>query len=416
MRQQGSRNRFSRFNGGAALEQNFADNSSNYRRMHVPHGVLSALTPGRRRLIAPALTRAADHDWATEVLPSLEPGAAGGAVPSERALARASDWLLRSVPVVMPTETVYGLAAPALDREAVTAIFAIKQRPLDNPLIAHVSGLSQLGLLGIELTPLAHRLASAFWPGPLTLVLPTKSVMPWVTAGLDSIAVRHPRHEFACALIERVGPLAAPSANRSGLPSPTRASHVLQDLNGRVPLIVDGGELEHGLESTVLDVRGTVPVLLRPGALSSEAIEASCGCALRLPHAGGATRSPGMKYRHYSPQAQLWLYPPLASSADATRQLRSDARELRARGRRVAAIVRESIAEVDHVIALPADHRQVARQLFHWLRQLDAQGVEVVLVEGVPQHGLGRAIMDRLQRAATRVWRAGDTVASHGVP
>jgi L-threonylcarbamoyladenylate synthase len=353
------------------------------------------------------LTRAADHDWATEVLPAFEPGAAEGAlrVPGERALASASDWLQRGVPVVIPTETVYGLAAPALDRQAVSAIFAIKQRPLDNPLIAHVSGLEQLGLLGIELSPLAQRLASAFWPGPLTLVLPTKKQMPWVTAGLDSIAVRQPRHDFACALIERVGPLAAPSANRSGLPSPTRASHALQDLQGRVPLIVDAGELEHGVESTVLDVRGTEPVLLRPGALSTEAIEASCGCAVRLTPAGSAARSPGMKYRHYSPRAELWLYPPLSGNARAARQLAADASALRAQGRRVAAIVREPVPGVERVIALPAEPRQVARQLFHWLRELDDQGMDCVLVESVAAQGVGRAIMDRLLRAATHVRR-----------
>jgi L-threonylcarbamoyladenylate synthase len=330
-------------------------------------------------------------------------------VPSERALTSASDWLRRGVPVVMPTETVYGLAAPALDRDAVTAVFAIKQRPLDNPLIAHVAGLEQLPQLGIQLSSLAAQLAEAFWPGPLTLVLPTRSQMPWVTAGLDSIAVRQPKHEFARALIQRVGPLAAPSANRSGLPSPTRASHALQDLNGLVPLIVDAGELEHGVESTV---RGAVPVLLRPGALSTETIEAVCGCTVRLPQAGGAARSPGMKYRHYSPRAQLWLYPPLAGNPRAARQLAADAQELRARGRRVAAIVREPVPGVERFISLPAEPRQVARALFHWLRELDDQGIDCVLVEGVPAVGVGRAIMDRLERAATHVRRVEAPVAS----
>jgi L-threonylcarbamoyladenylate synthase len=336
-------------------------------------------------------------------------------VASSSALARASDWLRRGVPVVIPTETVYGLAAPALHREAVEAVFAVKQRPLDNPLIAHVSGQDQLELLGIELSSLAARLADAFWPGPLTLVLPTKKEMPWVTAGLDSIAVRQPRHEFARALIERVGPLAAPSANRSGLPSPTRASHALQDLSGRVPLIVDGGELEHGVESTVLDVRGPAPVLLRPGALSIEAIETSCGCAVRLPRAGGEVRSPGMKYRHYSPRAQLWLYPPLAGNERAARQLARDALELRAQGRRVAVIARAPVQQVEYV-ALPAEPRQVARRLFHWLRELDDQGIEHVLIEGVPALGMGRAIMDRLERAATRVHRGEAAIATTEAP
>ncbi len=416
MRREGSRNRFSSTRDGATGQQYFSVNSGNCSHGQGPACGLSALTPGRGWLKAPALTRAADHPWATEVLAALEPSAAGTAAPRERTLGCASEWLRRSIPVVIPTETVYGLAAPALDRQAVAAIFAIKQRPLDNPLIAHVARLEQLELLGVRLSRMAEQLVQAFWPGPLTLVLPTSKEMPWVTAGLDSIAVRQPRHAFACSLIERVGPLAAPSANRSGLPSPTRASHVLQDLNGRVPLIVDGGELEHGLESTVLDVRGPAPVLLRPGAVSTEAIEASCRCAVRLPQAGGTVRSPGMKYRHYSPRAQLRLYPPLAGDARAARQLASDARELRAQGRRVAAIVREPVAGVERLILLPSEPRQVARQLFHWLRELDDQGMDCVLVEGVPAQGVGRAIMDRLQRAASHVQSAEAPVASIEVP
>jgi L-threonylcarbamoyladenylate synthase len=155
-----------------------------------------------------------------------------------------------------------------------------------------------------------------------------------------------------------------------------------------------------------------VPVLLRPGALSTEAIEAVCGCTVRLPQEGGAARSPGMKYRHYSPRAQLWLYPPLAGNPRAARQLAADARELRAQGRRVAAIVREPVPDVERVITLPADPRQVARALFHWLRELDDQGIDCVLVEGVPAIGVGRAIMDRLERAATHVRRVEATVAA----
>ncbi|HEU4579956.1 MAG TPA: L-threonylcarbamoyladenylate synthase [Polyangiaceae bacterium] len=328
-----------------------------------------------------------------------------GRVPGEPALARAAGWLARSVPVVMPTETVYGLAAPVLDRAAVEAVFAIKRRPLDNPLIAHVAELGQLALLGARLTGLAARLADAFWPGPLTLVLPTDAELPWVTAGLDSIAVRQPRHEFALALICRAGPLAAPSANLSGLPSPTRAAHAVQDLSGLVPLIIDGGELAHGLESTVIDARGEQPVLLRPGALSAEEVEACCGRALATPESHSAIRSPGMKYRHYSPRAELWLYPALSAQPAAAAQLFADARELRARGQRVAVIASRRV-EADHFIELPGDPEQMARQLFRWLRELDERGAHYVLIETVSRSGIGRAIMDRLERAATRVRRA----------
>jgi L-threonylcarbamoyladenylate synthase len=355
----------------------------------------------------------ARHDWQTEVLAAFEPGAGG--VPSERALGRAAHWLAESVPVVMPTETVYGLAAPALDERAVQTVFAIKQRPLDNPLIVHVAGAEQLPALGVRFSHLAQQLAEAFWPGPLTLVLPTQIELPWVTAGLDSIAVRQPRHEFTLALIRRAGPLAAPSANLSGLPSPTRAQHAAADLTGRVPLIIDGGDLDHGLESTVVDARGEQPLLLRPGALSAEEIEACCGRALLTPESGGRSRSPGMKYRHYSPRAELWLYPPLSAHPAAAQQLADDARELRAQGRKVAAIVRQPI-DVDRCIRLPSDPALMARHLFSWLRELDEERIEVVLIEGVSRVGIGRAIMDRLERAASGVRRPERALAPLGGP
>lgn len=346
-------------------------------------------------------------EWQTEILPAFEPAPAGVSRASPDALARAEHWLRQSQPVVIPTETVYGLAAPALDRGAVEAIFRIKGRPLDNPLIAHVSGLSQLESLGARPSRLALDLAEAFWPGPLTLVVATSAALPWVTAGLDSIALRQPAHAFAAALIERTGPLAAPSANLSGLPSPTRANHAAADLRGRVPLIIDGGDLEHGVESTVLDVRGARAVLLRPGALSIEAIEARLGAALELPGAGGRVRSPGMKYRHYSPRAELWLYPlpsgeAAAAGSASSAQLAADARRLRDAGRRVAAITQTPL-DVEEYLPLPADPRGFAHQLFNWLRELDERGIDCVLVEGVSPRGIGRAIMDRLRRAATQV-------------
>ena len=323
-------------------------------------------------------------------------------MPSEAALDRALHWFRRSVPVVIPTETVYGLAAPALDRRAVESIFLVKGRPLDNPLIVHVNGNEQLPQLGAHISDLAARLAEAFWPGPLTLVLRTSAALPWVTAGLDSIAVRQPQHDFAAELIQRAGPLAAPSANLSGLPSPTRASHALRDLSGRVPLVIDGGDLDHGVESTVIDARGEVPLLLRPGALSLEEIETVAGQAVGTP-ADEHARSPGMKYRHYSPRAELWLYPHSATpGAVPLQQLCRDVGELRARGRRVAVIARQSLA-ADHFIRLPAEPAEFARQLFSWLRELDDLKIDHVLVEGVPRVGVGRAIMDRLERAASQV-------------
>ena len=352
-------------------------------------------------------------EWETHVLAAFEAENREGRVPSEAALERALYWLRQGVPVVIPTETVYGLAAPALDRAAVEAIFVIKGRPLDNPLIVHVAGAGQLPQIGAHLSDLAARLADAFWPGPLTLVLRADAALPWVTAGLDSIAVRQPQHDFAAELIRRAGPLAAPSANLSGLPSPTRASHAVRDLVGRVPLVIDGGDLDHGVESTVIDARGDVPLLLRPGALSLEAIEACAGRAVGTPESGGHARSPGMKYRHYSPRAELWLYPLATPGAvSVQQQLGRDARQLRAQGRRVAVIARQPL-DADHFIALPAEPAEFARQLFGWLRELDDLKMDNVLVEGVRRVGVGRAIMDRLERAASQV-RAPDVDAPEG--
>lgn len=345
------------------------------------------------------VTEAAAHggSWDTERLDAYVP--ANGERPSEQALAAAAGWLARSVPVVIPTETVYGLAAPALDRRAVAAVFGIKGRPADNPLIVHVTRPDHLSRIGAVMSALAEQLARRFWPGPLTLVLPCTAHIPWVTAGLNSVAVRHPAHAFAAALIDRAGPLAAPSANRSGRPSPTRGRHAALDLAGRVPLVIDGGALEHGLESTVLDVRGEEPVLLRPGALPLEALEQVLGRSIATADAHGPVRSPGMKYRHYSPRAELWLYP---AAEGARARLEHDAAALAARGRRLGVIAAQRVP-AERFIALPGAAPELARQMFAWLFELDELGVDDILVEGIAPDGLGRAVMDRLGRAATHV-------------
>jgi L-threonylcarbamoyladenylate synthase len=340
--------------------------------------------------------------WDTRILEAFanDPDDPGRRVPSERALGAAESWLRQSIPVAIPTETVYGLAARALDRRAVQAVFEIKGRPQDNPLIVHVTRDSHLAEIGAVLSPLAADLARRFWPGPLTLVVAGGGALPWVTAGLDSVAVRHPAHAFAAALIERVGPLAAPSANLSGRPSATRGSHAARDLSGRVPLVVDGADLEHGLESTVLDVRGSLPVLLRPGALPLELLESACGRTIVVATSEGPVRSPGMKYRHYSPRAELWLYP--TGSGTPSTRLAGDARRLTASGRRVAVIAREPV-DAERFISHTGDAMELGRELFSWLHELDELGLDCILVEGVSPTGVGRAVMDRLERAATRV-------------
>jgi L-threonylcarbamoyladenylate synthase len=358
--------------------------------------------------------RAQISGWDTKLLEAFEPGVAprtgahtaSSGAPAESALDAAASWLGRGVPVVIPTETVYGLAAPARDSRAVDAVFQIKGRPPDNPLIVHVTRAAHLDEVGAVLSPIARALTRRFWPGPLTLVVAGGTDLPWVTAGLDSVAVRHPAHAFAAALIDRTGPLAAPSANRSGRPSPTCARHAARDLEGRVPLVVDGGQLEHGLESTVLDVRGELPVLLRPGALPLELLEAACGRPIQSATAQGPVRAPGMKYRHYSPRAELWLYP-AGGTSPAPARLARDAQRLAREGRRFAVLARDAVA-AERFIAMPADPVELARGLFRWLVELDELGVDAILVEGIPVAGVGRAVMDRLSRAATQVRATSD--------
>lgn len=373
----------------------------------------------RRALNAPRPQTA----WDTELLPAFAPRAATGAAPSSNpapapnlaSLRSAERWLRQSEPVVVPTETVYGLAALARDRAGVERVFQIKGRPADNPLIAHVADLAQARELG-QLGPLAEELARLFWPGPLTLVVDARESLPWLSAGLDSIALRLPSHGFMRALIERVGPIAAPSANLSGRPSPTQAAHAQLDLAGLVPLIVDGGALEHGLESTVVDARSSAPRLLRPGAVTVEQIEAALGVSLLAVDAGDSARSPGMKYRHYSPHAELWVYPlPEASGAaeaEPSALIDADCRRLLAEGKRVGVIAVRPPAAT-RAFPMPASSAEVARSLFDWLRRCDELALDVILIEGVVAAGVGRAVMDRLLRAASVVRRTPELPAGY---
>ncbi|MEG2698717.1 MAG: L-threonylcarbamoyladenylate synthase, partial [Ruthenibacterium sp.] len=241
----------------------------------------------------------------TELLGSTEP-----------AIAQAAALLRAGEVVAIPTETVYGLAASALTDAAVRKIFAAKGRPQDNPLISHISSMEMLPMIVREVPEAAKKLAAAFWPGPLTIILPrSKTVADAVCAGLDTAAVRMPSHPVARAIIERSGlPLAAPSANLSGSPSPTTARDVLADMDGKIPLIIDGGSCEVGVESTVISLAGKSPVLLRPGYLTREQLEAALGVPVALSHAivnplaeGEKAASPGMKYKHYAPKANVIL-------------------------------------------------------------------------------------------------------------
>jgi L-threonylcarbamoyladenylate synthase len=292
--------------------------------------------------------------------------------------------------VAMPTETVYGLAADATSDAAVAAIYAAKERPAINPLIAHVLDIAaarQHAIFGPE----AETLARAFWPGPLTLVLPvapTCRISLLARAGLDSVAVRSPSHEIARALIEAAHvPLAAPSANRSGAVSPTTAAHVAADLDGRIDLILDGGPCRHGLESTIVACLGGRPQLLRPGAITREAIESALGAPVDSPGAARTTpNAPGQLASHYAPKAELRLGAARAFEDEAALDFGGALKGGRPRAR------------LD--LSPSGDLVEAASHLFSYLRALDAAGGKRIAVAPIPAHGLGAAINDRLRRAA----------------
>jgi L-threonylcarbamoyladenylate synthase len=326
--------------------------------------------------------------------------------------------------VAFPTETVYGLGANAFDSEAVARIFAAKGRPANDPVIVHVARREQLAEITPFVPALAHRLIEAFWPGPLTLVLARgSSIPPNVSAGLPTVAVRMPAHPVALALIAAAArPIAAPSANLFAHTSPTTAAHVLDDLNERIPLILDGGPTLVGLESTILDVSGDSPRLLRPGGLSLDSISRLLpGVAIEVVHRFAETSdeampAPGMLLRHYSPRATLRLFE--GADKNVRRALVETTRSLVAAGHSVGLLVADEdrpaltdLADLNVPIRLLgslADLDQVARNLFAMLRDLDSLGLEVILARTFPRTGVGLAIYDRLLRAAEgRVERAG---------
>ena len=338
--------------------------------------------------------------------------------PDATAMARAADCLRRGGLVAFPTETVYGLGVHALDPEAVRRLFAAKGRPANDPLIVHVDSLDRVHDLVLHVPETAVALAARFWPGPLTLVLPRSSRVPdEVTAGLNTVAVRVPAHPVARALLTAAAvPVAAPSANLFSRPSPTRASHVLDDLNGRIDLVIDGGPTNVGVESTVLDLSGDVPTILRPGAISLEMLQMILPRVERrasTEHGRSAMPSPGMLDRHYSPRAPLTLYEGDARATVA--RLVRDACAATAAGARVGIMAaeedREALADLAPAGArvtiayLGSEHdlATVAARLYTVMRELDSAGVDRILVRAFPgEDGLASAIQDRLRRARVR--------------
>lgn len=333
--------------------------------------------------------------------------------------------------VAFPTETVYGLGANALDSQAVQNIFRAKGRPSDNPLIVHIADLDHIWSLVEEVPPLAKTLAQAFWPGPLTLVLPASAQVPKeVTAGLETVAVRLPSHPIARSLIREAGaPIAAPSANYSGKPSPTTAGHVYEDLAGRIDGIIDGGSCDVGLESTVVDATGIKPLILRPGGVTREMLE-KCIPEIEMDGAMVADekfiavpRSPGMKYTHYAPKAPVYM---LAGSWEhqcmSLKKLFESELPAIPRGGLGLLISDESYAVLKDSITFQYSQRKshdvvirltgprenlstVAARLFSALRSFDNTEVTLIIAETYPQEGIGLALMNRLAKAAGgRVW------------
>jgi len=319
-------------------------------------------------------------------------------------LQEAAKLLRENEAVAFPTETVYGLGANAMDDEAIAKIFEAKGRPSDNPLIVHIGTKSQLDGIVKEIPPVAEKLMAHFWPGPLTIILPRKEgISERVTAGLNTVGVRMPDHPVALALIEEANvPVAAPSANRSGRPSPTLASHVYEDLNGKIAGIVDGGATGVGVESTVIDCTSPVPTILRPGGITKEQLEAVIGTVSldpALKDEKEKPKSPGMKYTHYAPKAPLSI---VEGSREFIQQLVDGKKE---EGFKVGVLTTEEYQHVynaDVILScgVRSDLASVATKLYDVLRTFDASEVDVIFSESFSNEGIGNAIMNRLTKAA----------------
>jgi len=334
-----------------------------------------------------------------EILPTHTPAL------FEAAVARAADALRRGDLVALPTETVYGLAANAFDAGAVQRIFAAKGRPAHNPIIVHVCDLAMARRCARTWPRLADELAASFWPGPLTLVLPRHAEIPdIVTAGGDTVGIRWPSHPIVQAVIRACGfPLAAPSANRSNEVSPTNAEHVARSLGDQISLIVDGGQSQIGIESTVLDLTASPPRLLRPGMIHEESLLAvTRALDVRGPRGDETLRSPGLLKKHYAPRARL-VVAAWRDEDEFAARLETLREETGARPERTFVIAHTHIplrAPVGSVSVIPHDAEAFARALYGELHRCDEAGAELIVVEQVPAGAEWRAIADRLQRAS----------------
>lgn len=314
--------------------------------------------------------------------------------------------------VAFPTETVYGLGGDALSPEAAEKIYAAKGRPSDNPLIVHIADMEGLYAVAEQVGSKAVSLAEKFWPGPLTMIFSKKEVVPLsTTGGLDTVAVRMPVHPVAAALIRHSGIyIAAPSANISGRPSPTRAEHVMEDLQGRIPLVLDGGQVGIGIESTIVDMTEEIPVILRPGAVTKEMLEnvidkVSVDPALlsNRQEENMVARAPGMKYRHYAPKGQLYIVE--GEPGHVISKINALMEECHKKGIKAAVITVEENkeqynSEEVYCIGSRKTEGSIAAGLYDILRKMDSIGAECIYAESFSEDRLGQAIMNRMFKAA----------------
>lgn len=329
--------------------------------------------------------------------------------PEKETIKEAAKIIKEGGTVAFPTETVYGLGANCFDEEAIDKIFLAKGRPQDNPLILHVSNVEQVYTLVESVSERAKMLMERFWPGPLTLIFnKSEKVSKKVTGGLSTVAIRMPNHKVALSLIEESGvPIAAPSANLSGRPSPTEASHVIEDLFGKIDMIIDGGRVNIGVESTVLDISVEIPTILRPGRVTIEDLlqvfpKVEYDPSIIKDDAKIIPKSPGQKYKHYAPKAKMIGF--IGEIEDVVSTISSYTKQYINEGKKVGIMATEETRDrypegTVLVVGSREKKETIARDLFKVLREFDELGVDIILGEGVDTLGIGRAIMNRMKKA-----------------
>jgi L-threonylcarbamoyladenylate synthase len=332
--------------------------------------------------------------------------------PDEEKINVAAEVIRRGGIVAFPTETVYGLGVDALNKEAVKRMYEVKGRPPDNPTIVHIAEFNDVYRLAVDVPEVAEELMKRFWPGPLTIVLKASNIVPRITTGgLETVGIRMPKHNVALALIKASKtPIAAPSANIAGKPSPTTAQHVIQDFYGSIDVILDAGPTKIGVESTVLDLTTKPPQILRPGGITYEELKEVLGDIIVHKAAKAKedipideVKSPGMKYRHYAPKAELIVVE--GETDKIIKEINKLINEYSKMGRRVGVMATDETVKnyemgIVKSVGSRSDLSTIARNLFRILREFDDEGVELILAEGVPEEGLGLAIMNRLRKAS----------------